>query len=146
MTSFVQVARPTQHPGVERAERFASWFREVPGRVDGSRASASLLLAAIVAALVVVANQVVETWSEGHLLAAWIAVWAVGFAGLALLAGPASRAAQSARKSYAAWRVARRQAAADRQLWTVALTDARIMADISRAMSQAADRDLRAYS
>src|SRR5438067_448116 len=115
MTSFVQVARPAQY-SAERAERFSAWVQEAPSRVDGSRASASLLLAAIVAALVAVANQVVETWSEGHLLAAWIAMWAVGFAGLALLAGPAARAAQAARKRYASWLVARRQAAADRQL------------------------------
>ena len=30
----------------------------------------------------VVANQVIDTWSEGHLLAAWMVLWVVAFAAL----------------------------------------------------------------
>jgi len=44
-----------------------------------------------------------------------------------------------------AWAATRRQAAEDAQYWQAALNDARIMADISRAMSAAATRDIRAY-
>ena len=50
-----------------------------------------MLLAAIVAAFLVVANQVVDTWTEGHLLAAWIVLWMVAFAALAP-AGPSGQA------------------------------------------------------
>jgi hypothetical protein len=52
---------------------------------------------------------------------------------------------QMARGFLKAKAAARRQAAADAQYWQAALSDARIMADLSRAMSAAADRDLRAY-
>ena len=46
----------------------------------------------MVSALLVVANQVIDTWTEGHLLAAWMVLWLVAFAALALLTAPARRA------------------------------------------------------
>jgi len=145
MTSFTHVSQPTQHPGVIRVERFAQSLSRAVRRFDSTRAGASLLLAAIVAALMVVANQVIDGWTEGHLLAAWIGMWAVAFAALALLAAPASRAAAALRAGAKRWSAARRQAAQDEQLWSLALTDARVMADISRAMSAQAWRDVKAY-
>jgi hypothetical protein len=143
MTSFARVDYPTQHPGLIRAERIAGNVSELIRHVDPSRSSASLLLAGFVAALMVVTNQVVETWTEGHLLAAWIVMWTVAFAALALLAWPAKRAAAGLRDFFKTWAAARRQAAQDQQLWDLALTDARVMADISRAMSAAAVRESR---
>ena len=145
MTSFVHVDHPTQHPGIVRAERVAESVKHLSRHLDGTRAVATLLLAAIVAAVMVVANEVVGTWTEGHLLAAWILMWTVGFAALGLLAAPARRAAASLRAGLKAWAAARRQAAQDEKLWNVALTDARVMADISRAMSADAARDVRGY-
>src|SRR3954453_19531252 len=129
MTSFVHVDYPQQHPGVVRAERV--WARaQAFGRgLSASRGAAAMLLAAIVSALLVVANQVVETWTEGHLLAAWIVMWTVGFSALGLLAGATRRGVlglSSALKRYSAYRRALRQ---DRQLWDIALSDARVMAD-----------------
>ena len=56
------------------------------------RGAATLLLSAVVAALLVVANQIVDTWTEGHLLMAWIVMWTIAFAALALLASPARNA------------------------------------------------------
>src|SRR6266481_3703654 len=135
MTAFAHVNHPAEHPGVIRAERLAKSIGNAARGFDGARAGASLLLAAIVAALMVVANQVIDSWTEGHLLAAWIGMWAVAFAALALLAAPASRAAAALRAGAKRWSAARRQAAQDEQLWSLALTDARVMADISRAMS-----------
>jgi hypothetical protein len=145
MTAFAHVDHPTQHPGIVRAERVAASLKNIVQRLDSARANASLLLAAIVAALMVVANQIIDTWTEGHLLAAWIVMWTVAFAALALLAGPAHRAAVALRSGFKRWGAARKQAASDQKLWEVALTDARVMADISRAMSQDAARDIRAY-
>jgi hypothetical protein len=144
-TSFVHVDFPAQHPGVERAGRVFGELKSAAGRFDSARASASLLLAALVAALLVVANQVVDTWTEGHLLAAWIVMWTVAFAGLALLATPARRAAAGLRLALERWKVRRIQARHDEQFWQAALQDARIMADISRAMSAAALQDVRYY-
>ena len=145
MTSFAHVSQPVQHPGVVRAERAAQSLKQVIAGFDASRGGASLLLAAIVAALLVVAGQVVDTWTEGHLLAAWMVMWAVAFASLALLTAPAKRAAIALRSGLKLWAVARRQAREDDQLWQLALTDARVMADISRAMSADATRDLKVY-
>ena len=145
MTAFVHVDHPTEHPGVVRAERIVAGVKQAASRFDATRAGASLLLAAIVAALMVVANQVIDTWTEGHLLAAWIVMWAVAFASLALLTSPARRAAAALRSGLRRWSASRRQAEEDRKLWEVALTDARVMADISRAMTADAARDIKAY-
>jgi hypothetical protein len=114
---------------------------------SGARGIATLLLAAIVAALLVVANQVIDTWTEGHLLAAWIAMWTVAFAGLALLAAPARRASEVLSTGFKGWAAARKQAAEDDKLWQVALSDARVMADISRSMNTSvrAQRLMRSY-
>jgi hypothetical protein len=85
----------------------------------------------------------VDTWTEGHLLAAWIVLWLVAFAAIGLMANPARRATASLRIGYKRWAVARRQAAQDRELWNLALTDSRVMADISRAMNAEAGEQVK---
>jgi hypothetical protein len=138
MTSFVHTEFPTSHPGVER---FESVFAATKGMVksfDAGRGLATLLLAATVSALVVVANQVIEAWTDGHLLLAWMALWAVAFAALALLAGPARHFARNLRPGLAAWNAARKAQAEDRKLWELACQDARVMSDISAAMARQA--------
>lgn len=145
MTSFVHVAQPTEHPGVARAERAAGSLQRAANDVFSTRGAAALLLAAIVSALLVVANQVIDTWTEGHLLLGWIVMWTVAFAALALAARPARAAVQGVRLQLGRWAAARRAAEQDDKLWQLALTDARVMADISRAMSTDAARDVRRY-
>lgn len=135
MTSFVHVDHPTEHPGVVRAERVFQSAKALASGFDSARAGATLLLAAVVAALLLVANQVVDTWTDGRLLAAWIVMWTVGFAALALLAAPAARAANALAAAVKEWNEAGRQAHEDQKYWEVALSDPRVMADISRAMS-----------
>lgn len=61
--------------------------------------------------------------------------------GLAVLGTPFTRLAVRVREGLAAWREERKQREEDRKLWNLALTDARVMADLSRAMSQDALRD-----
>lgn len=143
MTSFVHVDQPTEHPGVSRAERAAETLTQAAHYIFSPRGAASLMLAAIVAALLVVANQVIDTWSDGHLLLAWIALWTVAFAGLALAARPVRAAVHRMRTGLRRGIAARRAAAQDEKLWQIALTDARVMADISRAMSSDASADVR---
>ena len=134
MTSFVHTEYALQHPGVARVERAVDTLKYVVKGLSGSRATATLLLSAVVSALLVAANQVVETWSDGHLLVGWIALWTVAFAGLALLAGPIRAAASGIHAGFKRWVQAQKRAEQDRKLWEYALTDARVMADISRAM------------
>jgi hypothetical protein len=71
-------------------------------------------------------------------LAAWIALWAIGFAALGLLASPTKRIARNFGPGLAAWRAKRRALDQDRRLWNLALQDARVMAEISSAMSRGA--------
>lgn len=46
---------------------------------------------------------------------------------------------------YQAWQERRRQEAADEQMLRLAHADARVMADISRAMTREAERDVRGF-
>ena len=135
MTTFVHTDFPVQHPGVVRAEHAVESFKQATQSFDGARGVASLLLAARVSALVVVANQVIEAWSDGHLLAAWIALWLVAFAGIALLAQPVRRFSHGLRPAMMRWRQAREEARQTALMWQYAQIDPRVMADIQRALS-----------
>lgn len=136
MTSFIHIDQPLQHTGVARVQEAAASIKGIASSFDGARGGASLLLAAVVSAMLVVANQLIDTWTDGHLLAMWVALWCVAFAALALLAAPARRAVVSLRHGWAAWKESRKAYQADQKLWNVALSDARVMADLSRAMSR----------
>jgi hypothetical protein len=104
--------------------------------LDGSRTLAGMLLAAAMAALLVVADQVIETWTDGHLLAGWVALWTLAFAALALLAPPlrqvAAFAAGGFRRRLNAWRMARDEA----RMWEMASHDPRVVEEIRAAMSR----------
>ena len=145
MTAFAHVEYPTEHPGVVRAENAAAALKSAAAHFDGARGAASLLLAAVVSALLVVANQVIDTWSEGHLLAAWMVLWLVAFAALALLTAPARRAGAALRAAALGWAEARRRAADDERTWQVAVKDPRIMAELNPAMGIATVEDIRKY-
>ncbi len=137
MTAFVNVEFPSQHPGVERAEQVIERFERATAPFDGARGVATLLLAALVSALLVVANEVIETWSDGHLLAAWIALWLVGFAALALLAKPMRALTLHGPQTWRNWLAKRRESADDARMWNLAQHDSRVMADILCAKGRA---------
>ena len=145
MTNFAHVDYPTEHLGVTRAENAAASIKDIASRFDGTRGAASLLLAAVVSALLVVAHQVIDTWSEGHLLAAWMVLWLVAFAALALLTMPARRMAVALRASARAWAENRARAAEDERTWQVALKDPRIMAELNQALGVRTLRDISPY-
>lgn len=145
MSRFIQADFPKTHAGVARFERGFKSIGQGLRQFDGARGTATLLLAAMVSALLVVANEVVETWTEGHLLAAWIALWAIAFAALAVFAEPVRRLGFQLRHVLKGWAAAHKQSVEDEKLWNIALSDARVMADLSRAMSADASRDLRNY-
>lgn len=145
MTSFAHVDYPTEHAGVVRAENAAAALKGVAANFNGARGAASLLLAAVVSALLVVANQMIDMWSEGHLLAAWMVLWLVAFAALALLTAPARRAGVALLSVAQNWAQNRRNAAQDERTWQVALKDPRIMAELNHAMGIATVNDLRGY-
>ena len=145
MSHFAHIDPLTQHAGVMRAENAAAALQHATKDFGTARGAATLLLAAIVSALLVVANQVIDTWTEGHLLAAWMVMWLVAFTGLALLSAPTRRAAMALRASVRARAERRRLAAQDDRTWQVALSDPRIMVELNRAMGVAAVDHLRSY-
>jgi hypothetical protein len=64
---------------------------------------------------------------------------------LALIGAPVTRAAAKVGQAFAGLAAASRQRKADEQLWRIAQTDARVMADLSRAMSREAQRSAHYY-
>ena len=64
---------------------------------------------------------------------------------LAVVGTPVRRAAAPLTARLTAWSAVRKQRVEDHKLWSVALRDARVMADLSRAMSADASRLGRAY-
>lgn len=131
MAEFVHVDMPKSHPGVVRFEAAA---RYVSGkRLDVGRTLAGMLLAAMVAALLVVADQLIETWADGHLLAAWVLMWVVAFTAIAFVTPAARRLASYLVSALDAWSVRVAQRRADARLWALAHKDARLMQDIMAA-------------
>ena len=144
MTSFVQPNYPTHHEGIERVGDAIDSATAAYRKFDGARGVATFLLAAVVSGLILAANQLIDTWADGHLLAAWVALWTVAFAALALAAGPIRRAVLNVKQFdgsalYAAWSARRKARIADEKMWDCARYDQRLMADIMRAVDNTPD-------
>lgn len=134
MASFIQLSYPTQHPGVVRIESAVGALRAMRRGFDGTKGLSTMLLAAMVSALVVVADQLIGTWVDGHIMLAWVALWLIGFAALAVFAGAVRKLAVTVIDALdASQRVV--QARADERLWAIARTDPRVMADLNAAMA-----------
>jgi len=103
---------------------------------DSTKGLAAMLLAAVVAALLVVANQMVDNWSDGNLLAAWVILWAIGFAALGLCAGTARKLASRAVAGLDAWSQRVAKARADARFLETARHDPRVMAELQAALSR----------
>ncbi|TSE35270.1 hypothetical protein [Tepidimonas charontis] len=103
---------------------------ELARRAAAPRALVTLLLAAGVAALAVVAERLTDTWADGHLLTAWILMWAVVFLGSVLLASPARHLAQRLMATLDAWARRRAEARAAARTLRLAQLDARLQAEL----------------
>ncbi len=136
MTSFVNIKYSNQHPGVARVESAIDAAKQLRQGFSGTRGLATLLLSAMAAAVMVVAYQVMDSVTEGHLLVMWIALWAAAFAALALFAGTARRLATQLKTGLADWSQSLAQARADQRMWAAARNDARVMADLQAAISR----------
>lgn len=132
--TFVHVEYPRQHGAIERYENVAASVKKVRKSFG---TLAIILLAAMVSALLVVADQLMETWAEGHLLAAWVLLWLIGFAAVALLAPAARSLARRLMVRLDAWSQAVARRRADERLWELARVDGRIMADLRAAKTRA---------
>ena len=133
MTSFVNIQYANEHPGVSRIEAAIEGALALRKRWSPARATLALLLCAVLAAVLVVGYQVMDSLAEGHLLVLWIALWLVSFAALALLSGTVNRLIEMTRSGLDGW--AQRQAR-DQRLWRMAQSDSRVMADLQMAFSR----------
>lgn len=112
-----------------------------PRRFDSARGLAAMLLAAAVAALVVLADQLISTWADGHLLFAWVALWVVIFAGSVMFAGTARNLARSTLRSLDSWSRSLAEARAEARLWEMARLDPRLRAELIQARAREAEVD-----
>ncbi|MDR3453111.1 MAG: hypothetical protein P4L96_09950 [Rhodoferax sp.] len=142
MINFVHAAYPVQHSDVARVESAAPAVRQPSRGIESRKGLAALLLAAVVAALLVAANQMIDTWSDDHLLAAWVILWAIGFAALGLFAGTARKLASGAVARLDAWSYRVARARADARFLKAAQNDPRIMADLQAAVSRQRDDEV----
>ncbi len=110
---------------------------EAGARFAGTRGLAGLLLAAVVAGMVVLADQVISTWADGHLFLAWVLLWVVVFAGLALFAGTARSMARRAGVYLDSWSQSMAEARAEMRMWEMARHDPRLMSELTLARSRA---------
>lgn len=134
--NFVHLDYPMTHPGVDRAEQAVANFKRLGHSFSPTHTLAAMLLAAIVAAFVVVADQMMDTWADGHLLAAWVALWAVAFAAVGLFGGLSKTMAQQMKQGLDAWAARMAQSRSDERMWAIAQTDARLMSELQSAMAR----------
>lgn len=106
-------------------------------RSENARGLTAMLLAAVVAAMVVLADRLISTWADGHLLLAWVFLWVVIFAGLALFADTARSLARRAIVSLDGWSQALAEARAETRLWEMARQDHRLMNELMLARTHA---------
>jgi len=103
---------------------------------EGSKTLAAVLLAASLSALLVVADRLIETWTDGNLLVGWVALWTVTFAGLSFLARPLRRMASALAMALATWVEARRVQRLEDELWEFANHDRRVMSELEAAYAR----------
>lgn len=106
-----------------------------------SRTLASVLLAAGVAALVVMADQWLDAWAERHVVSAWIALWAVAVLAIAVLRGLSRYLAQSVMHGLDGWSANVAQRRSDRRLWAMAQNDGRMMTELQAAFDREDNED-----
>ena len=106
------------------------------GERTSSRALASLLLAAGVSALVVLADQWLDSWAERHEMAAWLVLWGIAVVAIAVLRGITRMLAHKAMGALDGWSAGVAQRRADERLWSIAQTDSRLMADLQAALDR----------
>ena len=104
---------------------------------EASKTLAGVLLSAVLASLLVVADQVIENWADGHLLLGWVALWSLVFAGLAFCARPLRRASMAMAQAVEGWLLSARQAREEARLWECARLDPRVMDELRAAQARA---------
>jgi hypothetical protein len=106
---------------------------------SSSKTLANLLLTAGVAALVVGVDQMIDNWAESHVVAAWLALWAVAVLAIVVLRGLTRHLAQNLMTGLDAWSAHVARSRADERLWLMAQSDPRLMSDLQVALDRASE-------
>lgn len=136
MSTFVNTYYPKEHPGIQRAESAIEGAMLLRKHWSAFSGLVALLLTAVVAAVLVVAYQVMDSVVEGHLLVLWMALWALAFTGMALYSGTARNLVVRGKAALDSWAYGQAKARADERLWVIAKTDSRVMADLHSAITR----------
>lgn len=137
MTLFVTPDFPRKHGGLTRMLDGLSTLQSFATRIRSAKGLASGLVAGGVAAAIVVADQIVTAWADGHLLLAWIAMWAIVFALLALFSDTIRTWPSRLNADIDARLLAYNEAAEQARTWAAAKADPRLMADLQLARMRA---------
>lgn len=129
---FGEFATPRPTALAAQASRRAPRQRTA-AELDGARPLAGMLMVLVVAALMAVADQMIETWADGHLLVVWVALWTTAFMALALVAPPLRHMTNAVALRAAQWMRNQAQRRSNAALWEAAQWDPRVMADIQIA-------------
>jgi len=132
--SFVHVEYNTEHPGVARIEGVVAGIKSLRANYGGL---ARVLLAGMAAALLLLAERLMNDWAESHGLVAWLVLWAVAFAALALLGPTARSLANRLGTALDGWARRRARRQAEERLWALAQKDPRVMAELQAARTRA---------
>ncbi len=138
MNSFMNPHFAQTHPGVGRLERLAQALQVSASFIDSAKGLATLLLSALVATLMVVANQIIETWTDGHLLVAWTLLWVIAFSLLAIFAQPILAFVVKLTRQWGEWKDRQYARGQDARMWEVAQQDPRLMSEIRCALQRSA--------
>ena len=120
----------------------SSYFAAVPAQKDAAPASesthliAGVVLAALVSALLVAADKVIDLWTDGRLVLGWVALWTVAFGALAVLASPLRKVSVAASVAIMDWVHARKIRRMEEKMWEYAHHDPRIMLELQHAWAR----------
>jgi hypothetical protein len=143
--AFSAADQSPTHLGVQRIQEGLAAVRDLAHEAkkkNRANGLAMALLGGVVAALVVLADRMVDAWADEHVFAAWVLMWALVFGALGLFSGLALRSARALIASFKMWHQRNAQARADANLWRIAQRDPRVMAEIRMAQSLAQDAAL----
>lgn len=137
MSSFITPDFPQRHQGIDRMESGIDALRATGERFSGAKGLAAVLVAGVASALIVVADQVVSTWADGQALLAWVALWALIFAAVALFSDAVRGLPEALATRFEGWRHQNVQRAQDAEVWAAAKADPRLMAELQAAYLRA---------
>lgn len=142
MSNFIYNSYSVENTGVVQfyrteEQRLADAGQVSRGVKHARQPLLSYVIAGAAALVLILANWFESSEAQGlPMLTAWAVLWAMAFASITLFSTPVRRAVRMARSGYRAWVSSRQQAAADERIWNAALQDARLMADLARAMDR----------